>query len=165
MDKITGERPVRVLVVVDPSLMRSDLATSSLVAPEIEVVAEVTDVASAAETYARHRPDRMLVLLGTRTTSAADLVAAVRRSHPDANVEVLTGLHNNGAGDGTSLTARQTAILGLLAKGRSNRDIASTLFISEATVKHDLQHIYIRLGVSDRTEAAVLAVRRGIIEG
>jgi DNA-binding NarL/FixJ family response regulator len=59
---------------------------------------------------------------------------------------------------------RQVAVLTLVAKGLSNRAIGATLFISEATVKYHLQHIFEKLGVRDRTEAAVLAVRRGLIQ-
>jgi two-component system NarL family response regulator len=62
-----------------------------------------------------------------------------------------------------ALTAREVAVLELVAKGLSNKEIGVTLFVAEDTVKNHLKHIYAKLGVGDRTEAAMLAVQRGII--
>jgi DNA-binding NarL/FixJ family response regulator len=54
-------------------------------------------------------------------------------------------------------------VLSLLASGKSNKDIASTLGISESTVKCHVSAILLRLNVSDRTEAVVTALHRGLI--
>ncbi len=62
------------------------------------------------------------------------------------------------------LTSREVGVLDLVARGMSNKEIGAALFIAEDTVKNHLKHIYAKLGVSDRTEAALLAVQRGIIE-
>jgi two-component system NarL family response regulator len=62
-----------------------------------------------------------------------------------------------------SLTAREVAVLELVAKGLSNKEIAATLTLAEDTVKNHLKHIFAKLEVSDRTEAVLLAVQRGII--
>jgi two-component system, NarL family, response regulator len=62
-----------------------------------------------------------------------------------------------------SLTAREVAVLELVAKGLSNKEIAAALFLAEDTVKNHLKHIYGKLEVSDRTEAVLLAVQRGIL--
>lgn len=67
------------------------------------------------------------------------------------------------AAPATSLTEREIQILELVADGASNRDVAATLYISEATVKTHLIHIYDKLGVSDRTAAVTSALRAGII--
>jgi DNA-binding NarL/FixJ family response regulator len=64
----------------------------------------------------------------------------------------------------TRLTARETEILNLIAKGMSNRQAAETLGISRATVRTHLEHIYGKLEVSSRTEAVTEAIRQGIIE-
>jgi DNA-binding NarL/FixJ family response regulator len=64
---------------------------------------------------------------------------------------------------GTSLTPREVQLLELLATGLSNRAIAKQVFISEATVKTHLVHIYGKLGVDNRTAAIAAAVRRRII--
>ena len=60
------------------------------------------------------------------------------------------------------LTERETSVLGLLAQGQSNRDIARTLIIGEQTVKTHVAHILGKLGVSSRTQAALYAVRIGL---
>jgi DNA-binding NarL/FixJ family response regulator len=59
-----------------------------------------------------------------------------------------------------SLTAREREVLTLLADGRSNREIARTLGVSEKTIKTHVSSVLAKLGVADRTQAAVLAVRR-----
>jgi len=61
-----------------------------------------------------------------------------------------------------SLTQRETDILALLAEGKSNRDIARALFLSEKTVKAHLAAIFRKLGVTNRTQAAMAAVSMGI---
>jgi len=58
-----------------------------------------------------------------------------------------------------SLTAREREVLAMLADGRSNREIARLLTVSEKTVKTHVSAILAKLGVADRTQAALLAVR------
>jgi two-component system, NarL family, response regulator LiaR len=62
-----------------------------------------------------------------------------------------------------SLTDRELEVLPLLASGLSNREIARRLVISPGTVKHHVRHIASKLGVSDRTQAAVRAVELGLL--
>jgi DNA-binding NarL/FixJ family response regulator len=61
------------------------------------------------------------------------------------------------------LTPREVEVLRLVARGTSNRDAAAALFVSEATVKTHLLHIYAKLGVNDRAAAVALAVERGLV--
>ncbi|GGU99619.1 response regulator [Streptomyces spectabilis] len=61
------------------------------------------------------------------------------------------------------LSSREREVLALVARGTSNRDIAKELFISEATVKTHLTHVYGKLGVKDRAAAVSEAYRRGIL--
>jgi NarL family two-component system response regulator LiaR len=63
-----------------------------------------------------------------------------------------------------SLTAREREVLGLIARGLSNKRIALDLSISEKTVKAHVSSILGKLGVSDRTQAALQAVREGWVE-
>ncbi len=62
-----------------------------------------------------------------------------------------------------SLTDRELEVLGLLASGLTNQEIARRLVISPGTVKHHVRHIVSKLGVSDRTQAAVRAVELGLL--
>jgi two-component system, NarL family, nitrate/nitrite response regulator NarL len=68
----------------------------------------------------------------------------------------------NGRRNEYSLTEREHDILALLAEGRSNRDIAQRLFLSEKTVKAHLAAIFRKLGVTNRTQAAMVAVQMGV---
>jgi DNA-binding NarL/FixJ family response regulator len=61
-----------------------------------------------------------------------------------------------------SLTQREHDILALLAEGRSNREIAQRLYLSEKTVKAHLAAIFRKLGVTNRTQAAMMAVQMGV---
>jgi DNA-binding NarL/FixJ family response regulator len=62
-----------------------------------------------------------------------------------------------------TLTRREHQVLELIAAGRSNKRIALELGIAEKTVKTHVGHLLAKLGVSDRTQAALLAVRRGLV--
>ena len=61
------------------------------------------------------------------------------------------------------LSAREMEVLGLLAKGLSNKEIAARLGLVVGTVKIHVANIFLKLGVSDRTQALVTAVKRGIV--
>ena len=63
-----------------------------------------------------------------------------------------------------SLTPREREVLGLIARGRSNKLIARELGIAEKTVKTHVGHVLAKLGVTDRTQAAVIAVRTGLAD-
>ena len=84
--------------------------------------------------------------------------------------ETLTSLRAGGrprrsdlppAGSIHNLTPREREVLKLIVGGMANKEIASELFIAEDTVKKHVQGIISKLGVSDRTQAAVKAVREG----
>jgi two-component system NarL family response regulator len=61
------------------------------------------------------------------------------------------------------LTARERDVLQLLVRGRSNKEIGAQLYISEETVKSHLKTLFAKLKVRDRTDAAINAVRHGIV--
>ncbi len=63
----------------------------------------------------------------------------------------------------TPLTARETAVLGLAARGLSNKEIAQELEVSPRTVQSHLASIFSKLGVVSRTEAVMMGLRRGLI--
>lgn len=68
-----------------------------------------------------------------------------------------------GARRGRALTPRERDILGLIVDGKANKEIASELAIAEDTVKKHVQSIISKLGVADRTQAAVKALRTGLV--
>jgi DNA-binding NarL/FixJ family response regulator len=88
------------------------------------------------------------------------LVRAIRSVH-DGNVllapEAVASLVRGSRAD--TLTPREREVLGLIAEGRSNREIARLLRLSEKTVKAHVSSVLAKLGVQDRTQAAVYAVR------
>jgi len=63
----------------------------------------------------------------------------------------------------SDLTEREMVVLGFLVKGRSNKEIGHAMFIAEDTVKAQLKSLFAKLGVHDRTEAAMSAIRLGIV--
>lgn len=63
------------------------------------------------------------------------------------------------------LTPRERDVLAELTKGKSNREIASSLFVTEKTVKTHISNIFTKLEVQDRTQAALYAVKHGLTEG
>ena len=64
----------------------------------------------------------------------------------------------------SQLSEREREVLGLLASGLSNADIAQRLFLSDGTVKNYVSIIFSKLGVADRIQAAILAIRAGLVK-
>ncbi len=97
-----------------------------------------------------------------------DLIDAVRRVaagqsllDPSVTARVLERLRKGSEGDDRlrHLTDQERKILGLLAEGRTNRQIAEELFLAEKTVKNYVSNLLAKMGMSHRTEAAVYAAR------
>ena len=96
----------------------------------------------------------------------ADLLAAVRSAaEGDSTLSpvVANRLMTRVRTPCTSLTPRELEVLKLVAAGSSNRDIGKVLFLSEATVKSHLVHIYDKLGVRSRTSAVAAAREQGVL--
>jgi DNA-binding NarL/FixJ family response regulator len=93
-----------------------------------------------------------------------DIVAGIRQVHAGRKCvppQVAAELAEYLAED--TLTEREVEVLRLIANGNRNRDIATALSITEDTVKSHVKHLLDKLSASDRTEAVVIATRRGII--
>lgn len=98
--------------------------------------------------------------------STDDLLAAIRKIHAGGThvSERAAARLAERAMAGGPLSAREIEVLKWIAEGKSNKEIATLLFISEGTVKTHVLSIHEKLGVSDRTEAAVTAIKRGILK-
>lgn len=143
-------------------------------------------VATIAEVVARPDPPAILVL--TTYDSDADIVRAVEagasgyllkagppeqlftairaaaRGESALSPRVAESMMRHLRAPRTTLTAREVEILRALAHGDSNRAIAKRLFITEATVKTHLVHIYAKLEVDSRTAAVAAALERRLIQ-
>ena len=99
-----------------------------------------------------------------KDVSPEDLVSAIRtvskgRTFIPADVAAILSEHIGSE----ELTAAEANILRMIVGGMSNKEIAFALDISENTVKTHASNIYDKLGVSDRTSAATLAIKRGLV--
>jgi DNA-binding NarL/FixJ family response regulator len=93
-----------------------------------------------------------------------ELLRAVREIHAGRPyLDPIVASHLAERRSHRPLSGREVDVLKLLAKGFGNREIANTLNIAEVTVKMHVSHMLEKLGVKDRTEAATVALRRGII--
>jgi DNA-binding NarL/FixJ family response regulator len=82
---------------------------------------------------------------------------------PKAAAELLAERHVRGPAAAIDLTAREREVLTLVVEGLANKQIARRLGISEKTVKGHLTNLFQRIGVADRTQAALWAERNGIL--
>jgi DNA-binding NarL/FixJ family response regulator len=104
----------------------------------------------------------------------AELESAIRTVHRGGSVldpavagRVLAEVASPGGSNPglDQLTGREREVLALLGQGLSNRDLAAALFVAEKTVKTHVSSILGKLHLSDRTQAALYAVRHGLVEG
>jgi DNA-binding NarL/FixJ family response regulator len=108
-----------------------------------------------------------------KDVAPAELVAAIRTVdggdallHPAVAARVLRELTAGAdrAALHESLTSREREVLALIARGRPNKAIALELDVAEKTVKTHVGNILAKLGLSDRTQAALYAVREGLVD-
>ncbi|HEY2443758.1 MAG TPA: response regulator transcription factor [Streptosporangiaceae bacterium] len=172
-----GDEAVRLAAELAPDVIVLDLKMPGL--GGAEVIAELrergigsrtlvlTSVADPAAAAAAVRAGAAGFLYKDVDPDA--LVRAIRSVH-DGNTlltpEVAGTLLRAGGGRGRgavagldALTGREREVLGLLTRGMSNREIARTLSVAEKTVKTHVSSVLAKLGVADRTQAALYAVR------
>ena len=93
-----------------------------------------------------------------------ELLRAVREVHQGRQyVDPIVALHLAERRSHRSLSGREVEVLRMVAKGLGNKEIASALNIAEVTVKLHVSHVLEKLNVKDRTQAATVALQRGII--
>jgi DNA-binding NarL/FixJ family response regulator len=168
----TGARAVELYRSLRPDVVLMDLrlpdisgvqATEAIRSefPEAKLVV-ISSFAPDEEVYAAIAAGAQAYVL--KTIEAEELVAVIRK--------VASGLRHIPAEIAarlaariprSELTDRERDVLRLLVRGRRNREIAEELGISEGTVKTHVGNILLKLGAADRTEAATMAIERGIV--
>jgi DNA-binding NarL/FixJ family response regulator len=168
-----GPEAVRLTMQCRPDVLLLDLKLPGL--DGMDVLAELRARGSATRvlvlTSATGPAGPALALQGGATgflykdVDPDALVRAIRSVHDGHTVLApgaagLVAARPGGSARGiAALTSREREVLALLADGQSNREIAKTLTVSEKTVKTHVSAILAKLGVADRTQAALLAVR------
>ena len=100
-----------------------------------------------------------------KDTPRAEMLETIRAAHQGrANILPTIGARLAERLNAPELSAREMEVLRLIASGRSNQEIAATMFLSENTVKFHVSHILAKLNVADRTQAALVAFRRGFAD-
>ncbi|HET6658000.1 MAG TPA: response regulator transcription factor [Gaiellaceae bacterium] len=105
-----------------------------------------------------------------KDSEPAEVAAAVRSAHrgeiqldPAVTRPLITDLRSGGDDVTSLLTSRELEVLRLVGAGKANKEIAADLVISERTARTHVSNVLRKIGVSSRTQAAVLAVREGLV--
>lgn len=137
------------------SLRALDPAPAVLILTTFDRDAEILGAIEAgAAGYLLKDVDPEVIIDGIRRAATGDTVLA-----PDLASRVLKGVRS----PLPKLTDRELEVLRLLATGSTNKEIARTLFVTEATVKSHLVHIFTKLGVDSRSRAIHIAQQTGLI--
>ncbi|GAA0968616.1 response regulator transcription factor [Acrocarpospora macrocephala] len=170
-----GAEAVALAASLDPDVLLLDLkmpglsglgALTELAARDLKVRAIIlTSVSDRADVAPAMRAGAAGFLY--KDVDPAALISAIRAVHggqvllaPEAADAMLDG--PNPATTPILLTEREREVLTLIAAGRSNREIARELLVAEKTVKTHVSNVLMKLGVQDRTQAALYAVRHGL---
>ena len=171
-----GEEALRMARDLEPDVVLMDLlmpvmdgieATERIKTelPEVEVVA-LTSVLDDGSVTGAVRAGAIGYLL--KNTKPRELSAAIKGAAagqvqlvPEAAAKLMSEMRAPERPE--DLTARETEVLKLLARGKANKQIARELFVEEKTVKAHVSSILRKLGMSSRTQAALHAVRTGLV--
>jgi DNA-binding NarL/FixJ family response regulator len=167
VDMARGLEPDVVLMDLLMPVMDGISATEAIRAemPGVEVIALTSVLEDASVTGAVRAGAIGYLLKDTDTDELRRAIkaAAEGRVHlaPEAAARLMREVRAPESPE--ALTARETEVLELLARGRANKQIASSLYVSEKTVKAHVSSILMKLGVKSRTQAALHAVRTGVV--
>ncbi len=153
-----ADAPIRVFLADDHPVVRQGLRTFLESRDGIEVVGDAGDGEAAVAAVERLRPDVVLMDLVMPGLSGVDAIARIREHSPETRVVVRTSF----ASDYQVIPAVQAGAAAYLLKDVG--ELADTLVVSEKTVKTHVSNILMKLGVHDRTQAALLAVREGLVD-
>ena len=171
-----GAEAARLAKELRPDVVLLDLVmpgTDGVAAIELMVDDEVESKVLIVTSFGEHRAVVPAIRAGARgyvskevePSALAAAIRAVAAGHVLLGPEVAAALLSADAGQrgdngaDPQLTAREREVLDLIARGRSNREIARALTVSEKTVKTHVSSVLMKLGVADRTQAALWAVR------
>jgi DNA-binding NarL/FixJ family response regulator len=168
-----GERAVQVAHAVTPDVVLMDLRMPG--GGGVEAITRMRELGIAARvlvltTYDTDHDIAASIDAGAtgyllKDSPREELVGAIRAAAAGRSVlsPAIAGRADRRTPAGGELTVRELAVLTLVAEGRPNRDVAAELFVSEATVKTHLRHVYDKLGVPDRAAAVAAAYRKGLL--
>jgi len=105
---------------------------------------------------------RAYLLKGSVNAELLEVIRAVHRGEKRIPPDIAAQLADHVAED--DLSQREIDVLRLIAAGKSNKEIAARLSITEETVKNHVTHILAKLGANDRTHAVTIGIKRGFIE-
>ncbi|WP_186768032.1 response regulator [Streptomyces qinzhouensis] len=170
----SGEEAVAMAAKLRPDVVLMDLqlgpgidgveATRRIASPDVHVLVLTTYDTDADITRAIEAGATGYLLKAERPEELFTAIHSAARGRTTLSAPVATRVMDQLRGAGRpSLTDRETDILGQLARGLGNRDIARALFISEATVKTHLGRIYAKLGVDTRAGAVAVAKERRLL--
>ncbi|MGA2014357.1 MAG: response regulator transcription factor [Solirubrobacteraceae bacterium] len=165
-----GSLPDVVLMDMTMPVMDGISATREIKArwPAIEVVAMTSFVEEAMVRQALEAGAAGYLLKDADADEVAEAVriALAGQMHLDPSVaRLLADSVRRPRRAGADLTPREREVLGLLAQGASNRQVAETLVVSERTARTHVSAILGKLGLASRTQAALWAVREGLLPG
>ena len=173
-----GEEVVRLAESLEPDVVLLDLEMPG--SDGVEALERLREAGSAARTLVFTAYDTDERILGSlragargyllKGASRQEIFGAIRTVNsggsllePAVTDRLLDRIERGGDPDTSNLTPRELEVLALLARGLKNAEIADALFISERTVKFHVGSILAKLEAQNRTEAARIAVRRGLV--